>query len=192
MSQDKINLETVQEAQAKVESSKIFSQIKDSDLSVSPYLKIRILAHMREHKTSRKKVLFWQFLSFGAIASIVFLAFLNLQMYQKIHLDAVTKQAYVIHIDFNQADQQQVVRAEVELPDNVHFVSSDKTLKPEKKMSLPITIKSLGRGKLPFVVASDSSGEKEIIVSLFNENEELVRKQVLKFKFAKNSDSVRL
>ena len=57
-------------------------------------------------------------------------------------------------------------------------------------MKLPIDIKAAGRGKLPFVVASDSQGEKKILVRLLDENNLVVREQVLKFRFAKKESGI--
>jgi hypothetical protein len=104
----------------------------------------------------------------------------------------MTKQAYVIHVDFNQADKNIVAKAEIELPKDVHFVSSRKEVREENRLTLPVDIKATGRGKLPFVVSSDFSGEKLIKVRLLNEDNQLVREQILKLKFAKEDSATTL
>lgn len=168
----------------------LFSQLREMEVEASPYLKTRVLAHLDEQKKIRRSLLFWKLLSAGSVMSVVIVGFLALGLYQKAPSDGVTKQAYVIHLDFNQADKNLVAHAEVELPQDVHFVSSNKAIQEERKLKLPVQVKEAGRGKLPFVVTSEFSGEKEIKVRLLNEKDELVREQVLKLKFAKQGSTI--
>jgi hypothetical protein len=65
-------------------------------------------------------------------------------------------------------------------------------VKDRKNLTLPVQIKNAGRAKLPFVVASSVEGEQNIKVRLLDENNVLVREQVLKFKFAKTGEQVSL
>ena len=170
--------------------SSIFAQVRAIDLEVSPYLKTRVLANLRQSPEQTGRLFFWKSLALASLFSVLFLAFVSLNLYQKSRTDGVTQQAYVIHIDFDQADKDVVATAEIELPEDVHFVSSKKEVREERKLSLPVDVKMAGRGKLPFVVTSDFSGEKEIKVRLLNENDQLVREQVLKLKFAKQGSSI--
>lgn len=168
----------------------IFARLKGLEIEASPYLKTKVLAHLNEEKKHKSSLLFWKLLSVGSLCSLILLGFISVDLFQNSHSDGAIKQAYVIHIDFNQSDKEQVVRAEVELPSDVHFASSNNTIREERKLKLPVAVKSLGKGKLPFVVTSDSSGEKQIKVRLLNENDELVREQILKLKFAKQGSAV--
>lgn len=169
----------------------LFRQLKDIQIEPSPYLKTRVLARAKEDRASRS-LLLWKLISAGSVCAVLALSVVSYRLYQnqKAAPAAVTQQAYVIQIDFNAADKELVARAEVELPPGVHFVSSNKQISQERKLTLPVQVKSLGRGKLPFVVAADFSGEKEIEVRLLDQNDELIRKQVLKMKFAKEGSSV--
>lgn len=167
----------------------LFERVKSAELGPSPYLKTRVLARMSE--PAQKGFNFWKALSFASLAAVFILGFVSLQLLrQQRKSDGITQQAYVIHIDFNQSDKNMVAQAEVELPEHVHFVSSNKDIRDERTLTLPVDVKVLGRGKLPFVVASDVSGEKSIRVRLLNEKNELVREQVLKLTFAKQGESV--
>jgi len=167
----------------------LFAQVKRAQIEPSPYMKTRVLAHWRESRTSRG-LMFWKMLSGVSLTAVLVLGFVSFQLMQQKKSDGVTQQAYVIHIDFNQGDREMVAQAEVELPEHVHFVSSNKSIRDEKKLTLPVDVKALGRGKLPFVVASDVSGEQSIRVRLLNEKNELVREQVMKLRFAKQGSSV--
>jgi hypothetical protein len=169
--------------------SALFQQVKQVDIEAPPYLKARVLARLKEEAKYKGSLLFWKLLSFGSLTAIILLGFVSLNLYKKTNSDGLTQQAYVIHVDFNQSDLDRIQQAEVELPNDVHFVSSNKSVREERTMKLPIEVKALGRGKLPFVVSSDFSGEKEIKVRLLNSKNELVREQVLKLKFAKEGTS---
>lgn len=167
----------------------LFARVQKAPLEPSPYMKTRVLAHWRETRSNRG-LLFWKLISGISLAGILVLGFTNYQLLQQKKTDGVTQQAYVIHIDFNQSDKEMVAMAEVELPENVHFVSANKEVREERKLTLPVSVKALGRGKLPFVVSSENSGEKSIRVRLLNEKNELVREQVLKLTFAKQGSTV--
>ncbi|WP_413288100.1 hypothetical protein [Bdellovibrio sp. HCB337] len=168
----------------------IFSQLRDAKVEAPLYMKTRVLAHLNEDGKQKKSLLFWKILSMSSLASLAIVLFVGFQMMNKHSEEVLAKQAYVIHIDFNQMDQQMVAGAEIELPEDVRFVSSNKEIQKEKRLKLPVSVKSLGRGKLPFVVTSDLAGEKSIRVRLLNEKDELVREQIFKVKFAKEGASV--
>jgi hypothetical protein len=171
------------------ETREIFARVQAADIQAPLYMKTRVLARVNERRQNRT-LLFWKLLSAGSLMSVVILGFLSFSLYHKENLDGVTQQAYVIHIEFNESDKAMVAEAEIELPQDVHFVSKNKTIAQERKLRLPVEVRALGRGKLPFVVASDSSGEKAIKVRLLNEKDELVREQVLKLKFAKQGATI--
>jgi hypothetical protein len=173
-----------------IQLNALFARVRAADIEAPPYLKTRVLAQLRDLKKQNRSLLFWKALSAGSLLGLLFLGALSFNLYQKSNSDGLTKQAYVIHIDFNQADRDVVAKAEVELPEDVHFVSSKKEIREERTLSLPVDVKVAGRGKLPFVVTSDYSGEKEIKVRLLNENNELVREQILKLKFAKQGSTI--
>lgn len=170
--------------------AEIFQRAKQAEVPAPAYLKTRVLAHLRESRAGGKGLLFWKLLSAGSLTAMLVMGVFSYQAYQQKPTDGITQQAYVIHIDFNQDDKTLVAQAEVELPEHVHFVSSRKEIRAESKLRLPVDVKALGRGKLPFVVASEVSGEKSIRVRLLNEKNELVREQVLKLTFAKQGAPV--
>src|SRR5437868_2361069 len=145
--------------QEETQLNSLFARVKGADVEAPPYLQARVLAHLKHDKKQSNSLLFWKTLSVGALLSVLFLGFISFNLYQKSNSDGITQQAYVIHIDFNQADRDVVARAEIELPKDVHFVSSKKEIREERKLILPVDIKIAGRGKLPFVVTSDFSGE---------------------------------
>lgn len=167
----------------------IFARVQKAPLEPSTFMKTRVLAHWRESRANRG-LRFWKLLSGISLAGVLVLGFTSYRLLQQKPSDGITQQAYVIHIDFNQSDKEMVALAEVELPENVHFVSGNKEIREERKLTLPVSVKALGRGKLPFVVSSENSGEKSIRVRLLNEKNELVREQMLKLTFAKQGSTV--
>ena len=140
----------------------------------------------------RKTLRFWQFFSAGSFAVMLLIGFYAFNIQKTLGSDAVAKQAYVIHVEFDNEDLSRVAQAEVILPDDVHFVSSKGIVHTAQNLKLPVQIKSAGRSKLPFVVASSVEGEQNIRVRLLDVNNVLVREQVLKFKFAKTREQVSL
>lgn len=174
------------------EMQDIFARVRAVEISPSPYLKTRVLAHVREEQKQNKVLLFWKMLAAGSVLGMSLMGVFGYRLIQQNSSDVLAQQAYVIHVDFNQDDQMLVAQAEVELPEDVQFVSSNKEIRDEKTLRLPVEVKSLGRGKLPFVVSSAISGEKSIKVRLLNDKDELVREQILKVKFAKQGSAVAL
>lgn len=169
----------------------VFSRLKEVHLEAPLYLKTRVLAHLETDAKQIKSLFFWKVLSLSSLASLALVIFFGISLLKKNNsADVFAKQAYVIHVDFNQMDQQQVAEAEIELPEDVRFVSSNKDVQRERRLKLPVSVKNLGRGKLPFVVTSDFSGEKAIKVRLLNEKDELVREQILRVKFAKEGSAI--
>jgi hypothetical protein len=168
----------------------LFAQVRQAEVDVPYYMKARVLARLKQDHKQPRGLFFWKALAIGSLLSMLFLGVFSLNLYQKSISDGFTRQAYVIHIDFDPSDRGLVAKAEIELPKDVHFVSSKKQIREERSLTLPVDIKAAGRGKLPFVVTSDFSGEKDIKVRLLNENNELVREKILKLKFAKQGASV--
>lgn len=165
----------------------IFSEVRSKDFSAPPFMKTRVLAHVREVQMQRKQLFFWKALSSFAVAALVVVSLVTVQMSQKSTPDIVTNQVYVIHVDFNQDDQARVAQAEVELPEGVHFESKRPEIRNLRKLKLPVNIGAIGRAKLPFVLSSTSAGEKAIKVRLLDDGDQVVREQVMSFKFAQVS-----
>ena len=175
-----------------LKTKSVFAKLNSVQLDPSPYMKTRILAHVKEAQKMQKTIRFWQFFSASSFSIMLLIGLYALNSLNKINPDAVAQQAYVIHVEFDQDDMSRVARAEVVLPENVHFMSKKGMVKDRQSLTLPVQIKTAGRAKLPFVVASSVEGEQNIRVRLLDENNVLVREQVLKFKFAKTGEQVSL
>lgn len=167
----------------------IFAPLKAMEIAPPPFLKTRLLAHGKESVSMAKGLYFWKLLSGASLAALIFVSAFAYRLFDKSSADAMVQQAYVIQIDFNQADQRTVARAEIELPGDVQFVSKNPKFQNQKKLSLPVAVKNLGRGKLPFVVSSDGLGERRIKIRLLDAQDQLVREEVLKVKFAKQNST---
>lgn len=181
MSQDEKDLQKLESEQMR----SLFSSVRAADIEPSPYLRTRVLAHLTDEFKQSNQLKFWKFFSAGSFVAMAMMGFYVMNTFNPSSTAASSQQAYVIHVDFNQNDLSHVAQAEVVLPDGVKFVTKNGSIDSKKSLRLPIDIRSVGRGKLPFVVSSDSVGDKEILVRLLDENNQVVRDQVLKFKFAK-------
>lgn len=170
----------------------MFLKVGNSQLEPSPFLKTRVLIHVKEGQKHQKTVRFWQFFSASSFAVMLLIGFYAIHTLNSVKNNGIANQAYVIHVEFNQDDLSKVAKAEVMLPEEVNFMSSKGKVHSQRQMTLPVQIKTAGRGKLPFVVSSSVEGEKNIRVRLLDENDNLVREQVLKFKFAKSGQQVNL
>lgn len=170
----------------------IFGQVRRAHIEPSPYLKTRVLAHLKAGQKHQKNLRFWQFFSAGSFAAMLLVAIYAVDITKTLKTDGAANQAYVIHVEFNQDDLSKVAQAEVVLPDDVYFKSSKGKLRDQRQLKLPVELKTAGRGKLPFVVTSEAEGEKSILVRLLDENNNVVREQTLKFKFAKSGEKISL
>lgn len=168
----------------------LFAAVNKLEMSPSPYLKTRVLAHVNEAQNVKKTLLFWKFLSAGSMAALVLVGVYVFNFIQTSQKQPDANQSYVIHVNFDQDDLTKVAKAEVVLPDDVYFKSSKGKIYQQRNLKLPIQVKNAGRGKLPFVVASAVAGEKNIQIRLLDENDQLIREQSIKFNFAKSGQQV--
>lgn len=164
---------------------KLFQNVHDADFEPSPYMRTRILSQLREDQKPAVRIQIWKLLTIFSLTALVLVGTFAITLMNRIEITGVASQAYVIHVNFNENDLHQVAQAEVVLPDDVNFVSKKRLDDSTRTLKLPINIKSAGRGKLPFVVTSKTDGKKLIRVRLLDENDNVVREQVLNFKFAK-------
>jgi hypothetical protein len=167
----------------------LFQQARKADFEPSPYMRTRILAQLRDDQKPAARIKIWKLFTAISLSALVLVSAYTLNLMSKIESNGVVTQAYVIHVNFNENDLAQVAKAEVVLPDDVNFVSKG-LAQNKRSLKLPIDVKSVGRGKLPFVVTSKTDGEKLIRVRLLDENDNLIREQDLNFKFAKQ-DNIR-
>lgn len=170
----------------------LFADLRKVEISAPVFMKTRVLAQLREARSLRSKLFFWKAISTFAMTALVVVLLVTFNLSRQPSPVVVANQVYVIHIDFNQDDQTRVAQAEVELPEGVQFESKRPEIRGLRKLKLPVTIGGVGRAKLPFVLSSASAGEKEIQVRLLDSDNQLIRKQVMKFKFAQASAGQRL
>lgn len=187
MSQNENNLQKNEEL-----IKALFRQVENTTFEPSLYLKTRVLIHIKEGQKQQKTLRFWQFFSAGSCAVMLLIGFYSFHALNAVKNDGIANQAYVIHVEFDQSDLSKVAKAEVILPDEVSFMSPKGKVHAQQKMTLPVQIKTAGRGKLPFVVSSSVEGEKKIRIRLLDADDNLVREQVIKFKFAKTGQQVNL
>lgn len=168
---------------------KLFQDVQNLQVE-QPFLETRVLAHLEHSQKMQKKVLFWQVLFGMSLSFSLALVFWTLKAADKQIPQAYANTSYVIHLNFDETDKAKIAQAEIELPDDVYFVKANNEKINERKLKLPVTIKEIGRGKLPFVLTSESFGAKNISVSLFDEDNNLIKKQTLKLKFAKSESTL--
>lgn len=173
----------------KQDLNNLFQKVRELNIE-QPYIQTRVLASLKQTQELKKSVFIWKLLfSLSFSFSILFVSwsFFNSE---KNFTRASTDTSYVIHLNFDENDKARVAHAEIELPEDVYFVKANNEKLPERKLKLPVSIKEIGRGKLPFVLASNTTGAKTILVQLLDDNNNLIKKQFLKLKFAKNESNL--
>lgn len=167
----------------------LFKKVQDLKVE-QPYLHTRVLASLHQTQQLEKSILVWKLLFGLSLTFSMALISWNYIFNDKYITKAATDTSYVIHLNFDDHDKQSVANAEIELPDDVYFIKANNEKLADRKLKLPVSIKEIGRGKLPFVLTSNSVGAKTILVNLLDENNNLVKKQILKLKFAKNESNL--
>lgn len=159
----------------------IFAEIAKQPLEVSPYLKTRVLAELRERKQRTRKLSFWRALalSFVGIAAVVIVVLTALHS----PLKASAGVPIAVRFEIEELKSQQVAFAEVELPEAVAFYSETRPeLREQRRLVLSLA-QNTELKQLPFVIESKVRGVKEIRVKLFNDRNVLVGERTVKIKF---------
>lgn len=164
-----------------------------SDLpEVSPYLKTRVLARVRE--TAPQQAMGFSFrLAFGSLMSLALMVSGASYINRVVHKEsapnfvALAQKPTVVKMDLKDL-KMGTSHAQVELSDGVHFYSQ-KFPEIKNKNQLDFDWKNQSApSTLPIVVRSEAGGNQFVRVKFFNDQDQLVSERVLKIQFQAAGD----
>jgi hypothetical protein len=144
----------------------LFRQAEQIALEPSPFLKTRILAHVREAR-AEKSGLRWKVWALASSAVSLLLLAVVLWPVQS-SLIADVNQKVAVRIEVAALENNVVAYAKVELPEGVSFVSTNyPELQSAREVSLA-WMPEFERHGLPFVIQASSAGKKTIRILLLD------------------------
>ena len=165
----------------------LFGNLKKHEVQPHAFLKTRILANSRDLMRAEKKVFYWKLVSAFSVASLVLTLLVGQQQRTQKALFA-TNEPYVIHMNFSEHEAQNVVIAEITLPDDVTFHSErNPQIAQLRTLRLPFKVGHDGRTKLPFVVMAREIGNKKIQVRLLDQDNKVIRENSIVVNVDKRS-----
>lgn len=171
--------------QNETDSKAVFSRIPA--VTAPPYLAARVLALYQERRKHRSQLWIWRLAAAASLTAAIALVTVMHAPSQKETLFA--DQAYVIHVNLDDAEMQVAASAEVELPAGVTFVSKNEEVRALRQLRLPVAAVNAtdGRSRLPFVVKSDRSGTMPLQVRIYDADDKLIQTKTLTLHFERAS-----
>lgn len=174
----KKNLENEEDVQ------RLMNSISDSDLSVSPYMKTRVLALVKDRK--RKRLFPPMAIS---LASIYLLVFLGLNgNFSKTESPADVFPIHVNHlavVRYSLEDYSKAVYLKVQLDEGVSFYSRTKEIE-SKSVSLNLKKMRESEEYLSIVIKAHEIGEKKINFMFYDEKKNLIKSEFQRINFVKS------
>lgn len=162
--------------------AELFRKARPSVPGPSPYLKTRVLAHLREQK-STVHVFKWKWFSILSASASVAMIALFLYTQNGGDFTAKSGQPVLVKVELQNIQNSQVAFAEIVLPEGVHF-HSGKFPEVNQKRSLTLAWDdSFAQGMLPFVVKADSPGAQKIKILLKDQNDVVIGEKVVQIRF---------
>lgn len=149
---------------------KFFRQAEARLPEPSPFLPSRVMAELRGRQHGQRRLRFWQVFATSALF-VVFGVVATRFLSPDSGFSALTGKPFVVRVDLEEIKQRQLEYASIELPAGVHFVSKEH---PEIRSQNRIEIDLVGEmdlTNLPFVIESDSAGEKTIRIRFYGHNQ---------------------
>ncbi|MFH1264046.1 MAG: hypothetical protein V1495_11465 [Pseudomonadota bacterium] len=159
----------------------LFRQAEQVPLEPSPFLKTRVLAHVRE---ARAKTVGFRWKMWALASSTASLLLLSVLFWPaRSSLTALVDQRVLVRVEVEALEGSNVAYATVELPDGVSFVS---TKYPEIQKAHEVRLAWMpefeNRG-LPVVVRATSVGKKTIRIFLFDRNDTVLKAKEVTITF---------
>lgn len=174
------------------EVRRFLKPLKDELPEVSPYLKTRVLARVRESAPERSYGFSFR-LAFGSIMSLALMISSASYINRIVHKDsapnfvAVAQKPTVVKMDLKDL-KIAASRAQVELSEGVRFYSQ-RFPDIKNKNQIDIDWKNQSApSTLPIVVRSETGGNQYVHVKFFNDQDQLVSERVLKIQFQAAQD----
>lgn len=168
----------------KIVVQSLFSKLNDVKIEPSVFLEKRVMAHVEADLRENRRIQFWKYLS-AVLSTLVVV--LILQSYNDFKRDnhsvVMLGSPYVIQMLINSNKNIAISQVELVLPEGMYFVSSKGPLTAEKKLKLPFKPKLNNKNKLPFVVASNELGKKQVLIRFLDANSKLLKEEKVFLKF---------
>jgi len=168
--------------------------LKDELPEVSPYLKTRVLARVREAAPARSYGLSFR-LAFGSLMSVALMvtgaSYINRVTHRVSapNFVAMAQKPTVVKMDLNDL-KLGTSHAQVELSDGVHFYSQKfPELRNRNQLDIDWTNQAAPES-LPIVVRAEAGGNQFVRVKFFNDQDQLVSERVLKIQFQASSSDI--
>ncbi len=167
------------------EDQKIQALFKAANAEIggpTPYLKTRVLAHMRE-KNSRVSIWSWKGFAVLSTVTSLMLAVILFQKGGSSDFIAATGKPVLVKVELEQVQNSQIAYAEIVLPEGVNFYSAQfPELKDQRSLSLAWN-ESVQNAKLPFVIQSNLAGIQKIKVLMKDGNNNVLREKTIVISF---------
>jgi hypothetical protein len=149
----------------------LFQKAREIELEPSPYFETRVLASCRLFQRQQSHIMKWRFFGLVSSCAAALLLILFLSQTENGVFKANIHKAVAVRVTVEQAPDQMVAFAQVDLPEGVYFYSKRYPgLREQRRMRLPAELFSKQK-ELPFVVMAENSGKKTVRVSFFDSND---------------------
>ncbi len=160
--------------------AEILKTLKSVELNPSPYMKTRVLAHVRERAHARKVRIWKWFGILSPIASMMIVA--GFFYLTQPNFKAEINQPILVSVEVKQVNTLHAELAEISLPDGVFFYSK-KYPELKEKRTLTVSAEAFANGSLPLVIKSENTGKKSIKVQFKDNNNQIIGEKVIQIKF---------
>jgi len=161
-----------------------FAGLRSEPVTAPPYLKTRVLAGLREKRKSRKSILLWRgaaLFSTGFCAILLFV-FVGTKTENILVAEVGTPQA--IRLNLESDGEWAIAEVEIVLPNGVKFFSK-RFPEMENHKSFRLAFKDIKKFKtIPFVVQVFETGQRTLLIRIYDSNGELKKTEELKINFA--------
>jgi hypothetical protein len=162
---------------------KLFARARELPVPQDPFLKTRVLGGYRSKAGKIEKSFAWKWLALASSAlSLSLVAWIYISSQSQIY-KAAMNEAVVVRVEVQDLQKMQIARADIELPEGVHFYSqAHPELSAERSLSVAWN-GAANQTKFPFVIKSEASGKKMVHVSFFDSHNKLVATRDLEIRF---------
>ncbi|MCB0420076.1 MAG: hypothetical protein KDD61_03720 [Bdellovibrionales bacterium] len=156
------------------------------------YMSTRVLAQVREKRLRKRQ---WGFALLSSVVgslltAIVFLSIQNLPT-KAVHFAALVDKPYVVRMEMDQLNNQNIFEAEIVLAQGLLFHSDEFSDLQEKQSLVFAWPKDFEGDVFPFVIKGTQEGIKPVKVRFFDEAGEVLEEREIKIRFEKSVSEMR-
>lgn len=168
-----------------LQSQKALQSLKTLSVEPSPFLKTRILAHVREQKQSKVSFFKKYFLVPALTAAVAIVMTIGYLKSKDSGVPAYAMgQDYVIRMDIRPYKESAIAYAEIVLGDEKIQFSSSKFTEISVQKKMTISWENLVEKQfLPIVIKGLKEGSSKVVVNFYDASNNLVKSQDVHLKF---------